>query len=346
MRKYLGILILAVLSIGGAALVALAQDHGPEKGQDPFPWAYGFVTSGPDPVAPPCPADAKPLDCARKDKVWPDDGTLFHLPGTDRTFTVSQIQSFWAPADWYPNDHPPAPDIVKYGHEKELMRACAHCHYFNGQGKPENAHPAGLPYNYIMQQLALFKSGGRKSADPRKANVNEMIQISRLLTDEEAQAAAKYYSSQKWRPWVKVVESTTAPKTRQSPAGAFIPVADGGTEPLGDRIIEVPQDPDRTEHLRDPRSGYIAYVPVGSVEKGKAIVTTGGGKTIACVSCHGPDLQGLGDIPPIAGRTASYTIRQLYNIQQGTRQSPVMKAVVQNLTPDDMIDIVAYLASQ
>jgi len=335
-------LVLAVLLIGTAMLAAAGQGHG----QDPFSWAYGFTKSGPDPVAPPCPSNAKPHDCSRPGASWPDDGTLFHLPGTDRAFTVTQIQSFWAPADWYPNDHPPAPDIVKYGHEGEHLRACAHCHYFNGQGKPENAGLAGLPYTYFLQQIALFKSGYRKSADPRKANVNEMIQIARFLTDDETKVAAQYYTSLKWHPWVKVVESTTAPKTRLSSAGAFIPLPGGETEPLGNRIIEVPQDPDRTVHLRDPHSGYIAYVPVGSVEKGKVLVTTGAGKTIPCVTCHDTDLQGLGDIPPIAGRTASYTIRQLYNYQQGTRQSAIMKTVAANLTPEDMISIVAYLASR
>lgn len=345
MKKYIGVLIVAA-AVCVCVAIGSAIASSENQREDPIPWAYGFVNSGPDPAAPPCLPDAKPYDCSHPGRPWPDDGTLFHLPGTDRAFTVSQIQSIYAPADWYPNEHPPAPDIVKYGHEKEHLRACAHCHYFNGEGKPENGHLAGLPYNYIIEQIALFRKGDRRSADPRKANANEMIQVARFISDDEASAAAKYYSSLKWRPWVKVVESTTAPKTRQSPAGAFIQLEGGGTEPLGDRIIEVPQNPDRTEHLRDPHSGYVAYVPVGSIEKGKALVTTGGGKTMACTDCHGQDLKGMGDVPPIDGRTASYTIRQLYNFQQGTRQSAVMKPVVAGLSTDDMIAIVSYLASR
>ena len=48
------------------------------------------------------------------------------------------------------------------------------------------------------------------------------------------------------------------------------------TEPIGMRIVETPENPERTEMLRDPRSGFIAYAPVGSVKKGEALVKTGG----------------------------------------------------------------------
>jgi cytochrome c553 len=326
--------------VGVAATAVVGQQ--PES----LAWAYGFTTAGPEPAAPPCPATAKPYECSRPGRAWPEDGILLRLPGSSRTFTIAQIQAHNDPADWYPGEHPAAvPDIVQHGHEQQRLRACAHCHYHNGQGKPENGHVAGLPVNYFMQQLALFRSGGRKSADPRKANVNEMIQIARLLTDAEMKASAEYYASMTWRPWTKVVESETAPKTRQSAAGLFLPLDGEQTEPLGQRIIEVPEFPDRTERLRDPHAGFLAYVPVGSVAKGRALVTTGAGRTTQCAACHGQDLKGAVDVPGIADRTASYTVRQLVNIQQGTRQSPVMKPVVANLTDEDMIAIAAYLGS-
>ena len=342
MRKYAAVLTVALMSLGIGTVVLVGQD----SGQIPVVWAYGFITPGSDPVAPPCSADAKPHACARPGRPWPEDGIQLSLPGADRTFTVAQIQSYYDPADWYPGDHPPAPAIVQRGRESDRIRACAHCHYHNGQGKPENAHLNALPVNYFLQQMALMKSGGRKSADPRKANMNEMIQIARFMTDEENKAAAEYYASIQWKPWVRVVESDTVPKTRQSPAGLFIPLEGEQTEPLGQRIIEVPEKPDATERLRDPRSGFVAYVPIGSIAKGKALVTTGGaGKTIPCAVCHGTDLTGLGDVPSIADRTTSYSMRQLYNYQQGARQSLLMKPVVEKLNADDMIAIVAYLAS-
>jgi cytochrome c553 len=340
-KVYLAVIALFFAGLGAALVM------GEPPTTNAVTWAYGFVTTGPEPASPPCTETSNPHSCSHPGRAWPEDGIALHLPSSDRTFTIAQIQSYFDPADWYPGDHGPVPDIVQHGRESQDMRSCAHCHFHNGQGKPENAHLAGLPVSYFLQQIALFKSGGRKSADPRKANVNEMIQVSRFISDEEAKAAAEYYSAIPWRPWVRVVESETAPKTRQSPAGLFIPLEGKATEPLGNRIVEVPEDPDGTERLRDSHSGFVAYVPVGSVARGKALVTTGGaGKTIQCGVCHGADLKGQGDVPAIADRTASYNMRQLYNYQQGTRQSLLMKQVVEKLTPEDMIDIVAYLAAQ
>ena len=97
--------------------------------------------------------------------------------------------------------------------------------------------------------------------------------------------------------------------------------------------------------FRNPRSGWIAYAPVGSVKKGEELVQKGGmGKTVACAACHGADLKGNGNFPPLAGRSPSYLARQLYDIQQYTRNGPgvpLMRPVVQNLTQDDILAITA-----
>jgi cytochrome c553 len=336
MRRSAG--VLAVASLLTMAVVG-AQDGPP-------PWAYGFAAPGPEPAPPPCPPQAKAHDCSRPGAVWKEDGIVQRLPGTDRTFSIVQVQAHYDPADWYPDEHPAPPPIVQYGRQSDKVRACAHCHYHNGQGKPENAHVAGLPVKYFVDQIALFRSGGRTSADPRKANMNEMIQIARYLTDAEVKAAADYYASMKWKPWVDVVEAEMVPKTRVSAAGLFLQLDGNETEPLGRRIVEVPAFRDRTERQRDPRAGFVAYVPPGSVERGKQLATTGGGgKTMQCGACHGGDLRGQGDVPGIADRTASYNMRQLYNYRAGTRKSAVMQPVVSRLTVDEMTDIAAYLAS-
>jgi len=271
---------------------------------------------------------------------------VHRLADTDRTFTEFQIHGDYGPGDWYPQDHPAMPDIVARGREADKLRACALCHFPNGQGKPENAPVAGLPMKYFIAQIAAFRSGARKSAEPRKANTNEMIQIARHLTDAEVQAAAAYFSSMQWRPWVKVIESETAPKTRQTQNGLFIPLPGTDTEPLGRRIMEVPENPDRTEKVRDPRSGFVAYVPVGSIKAGEALVLKGGGKTVQCTLCHGAELQGMGDVPGIADRQVSYIARQLYDFQAGTRQSTAMKPIVAKLNDEDLIAIAAYLGSR
>jgi cytochrome c553 len=122
-----------------------------------------------------------------------------------------------------------------------------------------------------------------------------------------------------------------------------LPVPQGGTDPIRDRIVELP-DNEEAALERDPRSGFIAYVPPGSLAKGKALVTTGGGKTTPCAICHGPSLKGLGEAPPIAGHHANYIVRQLYCFQDGSRSGAsvaLMHGVVQKFSVEDMLDISA-----
>jgi len=335
MRTY----VAHALAVAFAAVVLNGQVASPP------PWAYGFTGAGSEPAAPPCSTEAKPLDCARLGAPRPKD-VVHKLPDADRTFTEYDIHYDYGPSDWYPGDHPPMPDIVAHGRESDKLRACALCHFPNGQGKPENAPVAGQPAAYILQQLQAFRNGKRRSADPRKANTNEMIQIARHLTDAEMKTVAEYFSAIKWRPWIKVVETETVPKAKPGMNGLFLPQPGNEMEPLGARILEVPENPDLTERARAPRSGMLAYVPVGSLKRGEEIVTTGGGKTVGCARCHGPELQGMGNVPAIADRQASYTARQLYDFQAGTRESPVMKPIVAMLTEDDIIAIAAYVASK
>ena len=238
------------------------------------------------------------------------------------------------------------PEIVARGKRPDV-RACALCHYPNGKGRPENAGVSGLPVSYFIQTMADFKNGTRKSADARKANTNIMIAIAKGMTDDEIKIAADYFAAMPWTPWIKVVETATVPKTRIA-GGMFLKLDGGETEPIGNRIIEMPEDTERTEVLRDPRSSFIAYVPAGSIKKGEALVTTGGGKTTACAVCHGADLKGLGPVPGLAGRSPSYTVRQLYDTQTGARKgvwADLMKPVVAKLTSEDMLAIAAYTAS-
>ena len=93
--------------------------------------------------------------------------------------------------------------------------------------------------------------------------------------------------------------------------GILIPDEPAAMEPIGNRIIEVPESVERTA-LHDSESGFVAYVPIGSIKKGEQLVTTGGdkvaggkivaGKTIRCAICHGADLKGLGNVPAYRGR--------------------------------------------
>src|SRR5262249_57496074 len=107
--------------------------------------------------------------------------------------------------------------------------------------------------------------------------------------------------------------------------------AAGGKEVRGQRSVEGAEDVGRFVS-RDSRVRFTAYVPVGSIEKGRALAATGGGgKTVQCASSHGPDLKGLGAVPGIAGRSPSYAVRKLYDFKHGARTGPkaeVMKPSV------------------
>jgi cytochrome c553 len=272
-----------------------------------------------------------------------DNVVLKQVPGSTKQYTQAQIDDGFNPPDWFPDEHPPMPPIVAHG-SRPKVRACALCHLPTGDGHPESSSLAGLPVAYLIRQMAEFKNGGRKGG---RAPV--MIDIAQAMSDADVRTASEYYAALKPGVWTKVIETDTVPKSYVGQGAMRFAVAGGGTEPLGNRIIVLPQDEARA-HSRDPHSGFIDYVPIGSIAKGEALVTTGGaGKTIPCAICHGQDLKGLGELPSIAGRPPTYVVRQLNDMKTGARSGPamaLMKAVVDKLTMDDMVAIAAYLGSR
>src|SRR5262249_33544434 len=163
-------------------------------------------------------------------------------------------------------------------------------HRATGAGGPENANLAGLPKSYIIQQMADYKSGARGTALPGRTPPKLMIELSKLATDAEIEAAAAYFSALEPRKRIKVVESE--PATGVCGGGLLgAGVEPGEREPIGARIVEVPDDLLRFES-RDHRSTFTAYVPSGSIAKGEALVAKG-----QCALCHGADLRGLGPLP-------------------------------------------------
>lgn len=268
-----------------------------------------------------------------------DPNTPKHLPGSSKTYTPKQIDDLMNPPDWFPDSHPAAPTVVTKGHDDVM--ACGSCHLMSGEGHPESATLTGLSEGYIEANMADFKTGARK--DPARMNG-----IAKGMTDDEINAAAKYFAALKPVAWVKVQEADTVPKTYVTPSRMRLPLPAGGTEPIGNRIIVVPQDPER-DMERDPTSGFIAYVPTGSLAKGKDLVENGGGgKTLQCAICHGDGLKGMGDVPRIAGLFPTYIARQLYYLQGGESAgaaSAMMTPVVGRITDDDILNIAAYVAS-
>jgi cytochrome c553 len=283
------------------------------------------------------------------DKAPPGTGDVGpkKIPGSTRSFTQAQIDDQFNPPDWFPDEHGPLPKVVKTGIQAQ---ACGSCHLMSGLGHPESANLAGLPVAYMLRQMEDFKSGVRK--DPmmheQSARAARMNIIAAGLPEEDMHKAVEWFANLKPAVWYKVVEAQMVPKSWINGGRMRLPLPGTETEPLGNRIITMPQDAARVES-RDPHSGFIAYVPAGSIKKGEALATTGGsGKTISCAICHGEGLKGLGDVPRLAGIHPIYIVRQLFNFQVGANTSTagaLMKNVVKNLSEDDMIALAAYAAS-
>jgi cytochrome c553 len=310
MKKFIGVALAALVP---AAVMAADNTH-PE-------WA--FPRGNPTAAAEPAPGDAGPVT----------------VPGSKVSFTKAQLTQAGAFYDWYPEDHPVAPEVVAHGRVGSEVRPCGICHTPVGVGHPESANLTGLSKEYMMEQLRLFRTGERKGG--------VMNLIAKDLTDTDAMAAVSYFSAIKPQRWPKIVETETTPKSYFLRGGMRLRAPGAEMEPIGNRIIEIPDDNTRTA-LRDSRSNFTAYVPKGSIDKGKQLVTTGGGKTTPCSVCHGENLKGLGYVPQIAGRSPVFIAHQIYVMRDGDRKGSMvelMKPVIAKLNDDDILNISAYVAS-
>jgi cytochrome c553 len=312
-------LLNALLSLVLFASVVAAQNPTPTTIPNGLPeWAYNI----PDKVQPPEP------------KV----PSVVRVAGSSKELEASAVAGNANPPDWFPDEHPAPPRSVK----GPMPNACGSCHLMSGQGHPESADIAGMPAEYIIRQMNYFKSGARKEEA-------RMGPIARAVSDEDVRQAAEYFAAIKPSPFVKVIEAAAPPKTYISADARHRRIMpDGGTEPIGRRIIQIPEDPMQTT-IRNPHSGFIAYVPPGSIKKGEALVKGGGSeKTIQCPICHGDALTGLGEVPRLAGLQPVYIARQLIQMQNGTSagtNAALMKKVVAKLSEEDIIAISAYLGS-
>ncbi len=321
-RQKRSILLRAILILAGSSAVEISN----AQTDVPPGWAY--------------PVDPPGVEVPR------DDGTLRRVPDSELGYSLSQVRDSFLAPDWHPQDHPPMPEIVAHGKKPDVL-ACGFCHRAEGTGGPENTSLAGLPAVYIVQQMADFKSGARKTSVPERGPPKAMLALAKATSAQEAEAAAVYFSNLKLRPIIEIIETHRVPKT-QVHGWHLADFKTGETELIGERIIEVPENLEQFVS-RDSRSRFIAYVPKGSCQEGKALPSTGGqGRTVQCAICHGPDLKGLGPIPGIAGRSPSYIVRQLYDFKHGARAgigSALMKPTVEKLLLEDMIALAAYAAS-
>jgi cytochrome c553 len=329
-------LVFALMTIGSERAQAPARDVAPAAEVLPV-WAYPVSASAPLPVGDPVALSGEPVE---------------HVAGSNAGYTKTQIANLFFVADWFPDSHPAMPAVVATG-RRPAVYACAHCHQASGLGRPENQSLAGLPAAYMEEQMADFRNDLRRSSEPQMGPQGRMIGVAKAATLQEVKAAAEYFASLKPRKWIRVVvETDTVPVTR--PEGWMLVAENGGaTEPIGERVIEVSEDFEQSE-LRSPASGFVAYVPRGSLKAGETLVRTGGhGRFMACAVCHGQNLKGkqmgaMGNVPSIAGRSPSQMARQLIDFRSGARHgvnSARMRVLATKLTNADIVAITGYLAS-
>jgi cytochrome c553 len=299
----------------------------------------GLAADAPDPP----PAWAFPVNPPSKTSSDPIADKIEQVPGSKLTFTDKQANDEFFVPDWFPDEHGPMPRAVAIGRKPAVM-PCAVCHLPTGNGGPAEAALPGLPLGYILEQINEFRAGRRTVAQPNMQFAREMEKVAQAVTDADLVAAARYFSQLKLISHFHVVETDIAPKTRVGLVSLHVKIS--GSEPLGQRIVEVPDDAKQWE-LGSAHTEFTAYVPKGSISRGAALVASGE-RALPCRSCHGPDLKGVGNVPPLAGRSPSYLARQLYDIRYGTRKGPavvLMLPEVAHMTPADRIAVVAYLAS-
>lgn len=322
-------LLAAGASMGAANGGAAASDaaiHAAEA------WAF--------PAFPPPPAAHAP-------KPKPDPHKVLHVTGSRVSYTRAQLDGM-DDADWFPQDHPAAPQIVKVG--RKPARPCAECHTISGAGVPATATLEALPKAYILEQIAAFRAGQRGMGGPETAH--DMVEEARALTPADLQQAVDYFSSTPFVSRVRVIETTSVPKMRWQ-YFVLTPDKSGAREAIGERIIETPANFHDYENS-DTRVGYVAWVPTGSIARGAVIAAKGDGPAASCESCHGPELEGqimlgIGVAPPLAGRSPTYIARELILFREGKRSDPAaapMRAEAAALTVSEMIDVAAYAASR
>jgi cytochrome c553 len=277
-----------------------------------------------------------------------DTGLVVALPTSRARFSVGRTRDRFNVADWNPETHGAAPSIVLHGRKPTVM-ACGFCHLADGRGRPENAMVSGLPVEYFVQQVKDIRTHARRSASPVPfPSAVAMQLIADSVTDAEVEEAARYFARVRARRASRVVEMDSVP--RFMPLNGLSTLLPGAErEALGGRLVEVAVDLRRHE-LHDPMAEYVAYVPRGSIARGRALASGDARRGVqGCASCHGADLRGVKLVPPLAGRSPSYLLRQLIAFRAGARDastSAPMRAVAATLSIEDMVAAAAYAGSR
>ena len=330
--------ILAVLALVPAAVIAAHA----QSGQKDIPTARDLTPKMPAPVA----AFAWAYPVAPPGLPRPDMAALHTAEGADPSIklTMRQVGDAFGPPDWFPKEHPAMPPIVAHG-DKPHVPACILCHLPNGNGHPESASISGLTAKYIIEQMHAFRDGDRQNI-----RAPAMIEMADAISEKDLKEAANYFAHipRSQQKWIRVVETSRAPANRPGAGGARFFDKGAETVPVPPDMIYEVAESEQVE-LRNDHVGFVDYVPVGALAKGRVVAMGNRGQFRSCGSCHGDDYRGHEDAPRLAGRSAYYLIRQLADMRAGYRKGSAlgqMKDIVPKLSDADILNVAAYMASQ
>ena len=94
-------------------------------------------------------------------------------------------------------------------------------------------------------------------------------------------------------------------------------------------------------------AGIAVTLAAGSANAG-GNVAAGETKAAVCAACHGAGGNApiSPEYPRLAGQHADYLQNALHDYQKGARKDPIMSAQAEKLTPQDILDLTVYFASQ
>lgn len=327
-----------VLALVPVAVIAAQAD----TGQKDIPTARDIASKMPAPVAP----FEWAYPVAPPGLPRPDMTALHTAEGADPSIklTMRQVGDSFGPPDWFPKEHGPLPAIVAHG-EKPHVPACILCHLVSGGGHPESASVAGLSADYIVQQMHAFKDGDRQNI-----RAPAMIEMAYAISEKDLREAANYYAHipRARQKWIRVVETSRAPASHVGAGGARFFDKGADTVPVAPDMIYEVAESEQIE-LRNDHVGFVDYVPMGSLAKGRIVAMGNKGAMKSCGSCHGDDYRGHDQAPRLAGRGAYYLIRQLADMKAGNRKGAAlgdMKQIIGKLSDADILNVAAYMASQ
>ncbi len=255
------------------------------------------------------------------------------VPGSRVTADPAVLHDRAQAVNWFPAGQPPPPARVLKAPAGQF--ACAYCHMPNGIGHPQNISISGLPVDYVIAQFAAFRSGQRKAAQPGYIPNGSMTRVAGQVPDSELLDLARYYSRLPYRSLIRVREVAVVPRVQAS--GLVWERVPGPAEPIAGRIVELMDDPeDSIRH--NPRGRTTAYVPPGSIARGRRIAAD-----LGCMACHTQMLGGWGP-----GRSPSYIVRQLLAIRNRARTDPgaeTMQPIADQLSLDDMVAVAAWMGA-